>query len=30
LSIVAQAFAFVVFLYLCAGEDLSMKNDRVH
>jgi hypothetical protein len=22
LSIVAQAFAFVVFIYLCTGEDL--------
>jgi hypothetical protein len=22
LSVVAQAFAFIVFIYLCAGEDL--------
>jgi hypothetical protein len=23
LSVVAQAFALVIFIYLCAGEDLS-------
>jgi hypothetical protein len=29
LSIVAQAFALVVFIYLCAGEDLSPSFDDV-
>jgi hypothetical protein len=28
LSVVAQAFALVIFIYLCAGEDLpSSSND---
>jgi hypothetical protein len=26
LSVVAQAFALVVFIYLCAGEDLSSSS----
>jgi hypothetical protein len=27
LSVVAQAFALVVFIYLCAGEDLPPSGD---
>jgi hypothetical protein len=27
LSVVAQAFALVVFMYLCAGEDLPPFGD---
>jgi hypothetical protein len=27
LSVVAQAFALVVFTYLCAGEDLPPSSD---
>jgi hypothetical protein len=27
LSVVAQAFGFVVFIYLCAGEDLPPSSD---
>jgi hypothetical protein len=26
LSVIAQAFALVVFIYLCAGEDLSHSS----
>jgi hypothetical protein len=29
LSIVAQAFALVVFIYLCAGEDLPPSSGDV-
>jgi hypothetical protein len=28
LSVVAQAFAFIVFIYLCAGEDLPPSDDK--
>jgi hypothetical protein len=27
LSVVAQAFAFVIFMYLCPGEDLPPSGD---
>jgi hypothetical protein len=27
LSVVAQAFALVIFIYLCAGEDLPPFSD---
>jgi hypothetical protein len=27
LSVVAQAFALVIFIYLCAGEDLPPSSD---
>jgi hypothetical protein len=27
LSVVAQVFSFVVFIYLCAGEDLPPSAD---
>jgi hypothetical protein len=26
LSVVAQAFALVIFIYLCAGEDLPLSS----
>jgi hypothetical protein len=27
LSVVAQAFALIVFIYLCAGEDFPLSSD---
>jgi hypothetical protein len=30
LSVVAQAFALVVFIYLCAGEDLPPSSSDVN
>jgi hypothetical protein len=27
LSVVAQVFALVIFIYLCAGEDLSSSSN---
>jgi hypothetical protein len=27
LSVVAQAFAFIIFIFLCACEDLSHSSD---
>jgi hypothetical protein len=29
LSVVAQAFALVIFIYLCIGEDLPPSGDAV-
>jgi hypothetical protein len=28
LSVVAQAFALIIFIYLCAGEDLPPSSDN--
>jgi hypothetical protein len=27
LSVVAQAFALIIFIYLCAGENISPSSD---
>jgi hypothetical protein len=27
LSVIAQAFALIVFIYLCAGEDIPPSDD---